>query len=96
MYDTVGEYGWRVDVKKHVIREVINTVLEDDREWEPGREVPNAVDEDEDCVVSFLFSSINPTKIVHGLTLGRTVTNGLLVTLRKTRIRKGLYINVLG
>lgn len=52
VYDTVNEYGWKVDVKKHVIKEVINKVLEDDREWEPGREVPKPVAEDEDCIVS--------------------------------------------
>ena len=52
MYDTVNKLGWRVDVRKHIIREVIMNILELDREWEEGRDVPLAVEEDEDCVVS--------------------------------------------
>jgi lipase ATG15 len=51
VYDTVSKYGWRVDVRKHVIKEVITTVLEDDTEWEEGRQVPLAREE-VDCVVS--------------------------------------------
>lgn len=47
-----------MDVKKHVIKEVINKVLEDDREWEPGREVPKPVAEDEDCIVSLNTSRL--------------------------------------
>ncbi|THH07288.1 hypothetical protein EW145_g3473 [Phellinidium pouzarii] len=44
------QYGWRADVFKHTIKEVISTVLADEREWEPGRQVPLARDEDEDCI----------------------------------------------
>lgn len=51
VYDTVGELGWRVDVTKHPIREVILKVIEDGREWELGRKVPEAREEEE-CVVS--------------------------------------------
>ncbi|KAG6910289.1 hypothetical protein DXG01_011686 [Tephrocybe rancida] len=50
VFDTVGKLGWRVDVRKHVIRDVITKVLESDGvEWEEGREVPLAREE-EDCV----------------------------------------------
>jgi lipase ATG15 len=51
VYDTVSEMGWRPDVRKHPIREVITKVLEDDRDWEEGRQVPLARRE-EDCFVS--------------------------------------------
>lgn len=52
----MGAYGWRaLDVTKHTIREVITVVLADEREWEPGRHVPLAVDEDDDCLVCILF-----------------------------------------
>ncbi|KAI5124566.1 hypothetical protein M0805_003086 [Coniferiporia weirii] len=50
VYDTMTQYGWRADVFKHTIREVITKVLADEREWEPGRQVPLAQDEDEDCL----------------------------------------------
>lgn len=50
VYDTVSEYGWRVDVQRHRVREMIVTVLADEREWEEGRNVPEAKAE-EDCVV---------------------------------------------
>lgn len=52
VFDTVTKLGWRVNVQKHTIKELITNVLSDDRDWEAGREVPLAVDEDEDCVVS--------------------------------------------
>ncbi|KAL5533104.1 hypothetical protein ACEPAF_4880 [Sanghuangporus sanghuang] len=53
VYDTMGAYGWRAsDVTKHTIREVVTVVLADEREWEPGRHVPLAVDEDPDCLAS--------------------------------------------
>lgn len=52
VFDTVNKLGWKVDVRKHVIRDVITKVLEaEDIEWEDGREVPLARAE-EDCVVS--------------------------------------------
>lgn len=53
VYDTVGELGWKVDVRRHPIREVILKVIEDEREWELGRRVPLAREEEE-CVVSSL------------------------------------------
>ena len=60
VYDTVGKLGWKVDVRKHPIREVIINVVE--RGWDLGqgwevdekgtmRDVPLARVE-EDCVVS--------------------------------------------
>ncbi|EJD05870.1 alpha/beta-hydrolase [Fomitiporia mediterranea MF3/22] len=53
VYDTMGAYGWRAsDVTKHTIREIVTVVLADEREWEPGRHVPLAVDEDPDCLDS--------------------------------------------
>lgn len=56
VYDTMGKYGWHSsDVRKHTIREVATVVLADEREWEPGREVPIAVEEDPDCLVSDKF-----------------------------------------
>ncbi|KAG6861536.1 hypothetical protein C0995_015269 [Termitomyces sp. Mi166 len=55
VFDTVGKLGWRVDVRKHVIRDVIKKVLEiDGIEWEEGRDVPLARSE-EDCVVNEEF-----------------------------------------
>ncbi|KAH9945879.1 alpha/beta-hydrolase [Epithele typhae] len=56
VYDTVGQLGWRVDVRKHVIKEVITHVIEADVEWvgDDGvaREVPEARVE-EDCIDCF-------------------------------------------
>ncbi|TDL27412.1 alpha/beta-hydrolase [Rickenella mellea] len=49
VYDTVTKLGWSVDVRKHVIREVITKVLEEEGEWEEGREVPIAREET-DCI----------------------------------------------
>ncbi|KAH9857151.1 alpha/beta-hydrolase [Lenzites betulinus] len=56
VYDTVGKLGWRVDVRKHVIKEVITHVIEAelDEGWEEDvdgrlREVPIARAE-EDCI----------------------------------------------
>lgn len=60
VYDTVGKIGWKVDVRKHPIREVIINVVE--RGWDLGegwevdeygamRAVPKARVE-ENCVVS--------------------------------------------
>ena len=41
VFDTVEKLGWRVDVRRHIIRDVIHKILElDDVEWEEGREVP--------------------------------------------------------
>lgn len=51
IYDTVSKLGWRVDIRRHPIKEVITKVLEEEGEWEEGREVPLARAEEE-CVVS--------------------------------------------
>lgn len=52
VFDTVEKLGWPVDVRKHVIKNVIHNVLEADvDDWEDGRSVPLAREE-EDCVVS--------------------------------------------
>lgn len=63
VYDTVGKLGWRVDIRKHVIKEVITHVIEAEVEdgWEEDvdgrlREVPAAKAE-EDCIVSLALSS---------------------------------------
>jgi lipase ATG15 len=51
VYDAAAELGWMPDVRHHVIREVITRLLDDDRDWEEGRQVPLAREE-EDCSVS--------------------------------------------
>ena len=49
----MGAYGWRAhDVTKHTIKEVATVVLADERDWELGRQVPLAVEEDVECMVS--------------------------------------------
>jgi lipase ATG15 len=54
VYDAVSNLSWGVDIRKHAIVNMIETVLADP--WPPaeelGREVPEAVPQD-DCVVSF-------------------------------------------
>ncbi|KAJ7046960.1 alpha/beta-hydrolase [Mycena alexandri] len=53
IFDTVNKLGWKVDVRKHVIRDVITKVLEAEGvEWEEGRRVPLAR-ADPDCVDCF-------------------------------------------
>jgi lipase ATG15 len=54
--DTVEKLGWKVEVRRHVIKDLILKVLEADGvEWGDGRDVPLA-QEEVDCVVSiFLF-----------------------------------------
>ncbi|TFK92300.1 alpha/beta-hydrolase [Polyporus arcularius HHB13444] len=59
VYDTVGRLGWKVDIRKHVIKEVITHVIEADPDggWEDNEEgvkmdVPVARVE-EDCVDCF-------------------------------------------
>ncbi|KAI0664656.1 alpha/beta-hydrolase [Cubamyces menziesii] len=56
VYDSVGKLGWRVDIRKHVIKEVITNVIEAEVEdgWEEDvdgtwRDVPVARAE-EDCI----------------------------------------------
>ena len=52
VYNTMGEYGWHAsDVRKHTIREVATIIIADEREWEPGRQVPMPIDEDPGCLV---------------------------------------------
>jgi lipase ATG15 len=51
IYDTVSRFHWQVDVRHHVIKEIIERVLEEEGEWEDGRDVPIARVED-NCVVS--------------------------------------------
>ena len=59
MFDTIQKLGWNVDVRKHIIKEVITKVLEtEDVEWEEGRKVP-VPREEEDCVVSALFLGVS-------------------------------------
>ncbi|OBZ69210.1 putative lipase ATG15 [Grifola frondosa] len=59
VYDTVGKLGWKVDVRRHVIKDVITKVLEVEPEggWETGEDgleldVPIAREE-VDCVDCF-------------------------------------------
>lgn len=70
VYDTVQKLGWHVDVRKHVIKEVILEVLDFEGDWPDGdgleRGVPVAREE-EDCVVSvfgvFFQSIFRPAHI---------------------------------
>ncbi|KAF9053911.1 alpha/beta-hydrolase [Hymenopellis radicata] len=52
VFDTVNRLGWRVDIRNHVIKNVILKVLEAGIDWEEDREVPIAREE-EDCVDCF-------------------------------------------
>ena len=79
IYDTISRYGWRVDVRKHIIKEVITTVLDDPNDWGEGREVPLATSE-EDCVVGF-DPCICSCRLTTQPNL-RIVTNGSSVTSR--------------
>ena len=67
VYDTVSNLSWGVDLRTHPIANMIEKILADP--WpaaeELGREVPEAVPQGDDCVVSlssderrFLFHSI--------------------------------------
>ncbi|KAG6832077.1 hypothetical protein H0H92_005499 [Tricholoma furcatifolium] len=50
VFDTVGKLGWRVDVRTHIIRDVITRLLDlENVDWEDGRDVPIAREE-KDCV----------------------------------------------
>lgn len=53
VYDTVNKLGWKVDVRKHVIKGIITQVLDVEDEWEEGRQVPLA--REEDCIVGPLI-----------------------------------------
>jgi len=73
LYDTVTKWNWSVDVRTHGIIVVIEKILNQD--WEPpseeggqgGREVPEPVDEDEDCVecYSWEFGSFKNKSLAH-------------------------------
>lgn len=58
VYDTVSNLSWSVDLRTHPIANMIDIVLADP--WPPaeelGREVPEAVPQEDDCVVRFFFS----------------------------------------
>lgn len=60
VYDTVSNLSWHVDLRSHPIANMIDTILADP--WPPaeelGREVPEAVPQDDDCVVSFPFQQL--------------------------------------
>jgi lipase ATG15 len=59
VYDTMGAYGWHAfDVTKHTIKEVSTVILADDREWEPGRQVPKPIEEVDDCLVRVFLAII--------------------------------------
>jgi lipase ATG15 len=78
--DTVGKLGWKVDVRNHVIKNVILKVLEADGvEWEDGRDVPLAREE-EDCVVSTCSSFHSCITQAHTVVVVRIVINGNLET----------------
>jgi hypothetical protein len=55
VYDTVSNLSWGVDLRTHPIANMIEKILADP--WPPaeelGREVPEAVPQGDDCVVSF-------------------------------------------
>ncbi|KAF7305054.1 hypothetical protein MKEN_01220400 [Mycena kentingensis (nom. inval.)] len=56
IFDTVTKLGWKVDVRRHVIKNVIYNVVEAEGiEWEEGRRVPLAR-ADEDCVDCFKWT----------------------------------------
>lgn len=57
VYDTVTTLHWAVDVRRHVIKEVIEKVIEADVLWGFAQKVPRARAE-KDCVVSLFLSSI--------------------------------------
>jgi hypothetical protein len=78
VYDTVGAMGWRPDVTHHPIRTVITKVIEDEREWEDGREVPEARRE-EDCFVRRRPLSIFVAALTW--TASRTAPSGNTTTL---------------
>ena len=52
LFDTVSKLKWKVDLRKHPIKVLIENVLEGE-DWE----VPEAEPE-EDCIVSYKFSSL--------------------------------------
>lgn len=65
VYDTVSNLSWHVDLRSHPIANMIDTILADP--WPPaeelGREVPEAVLQD-DCVVSSFLTVGVPSSSV--------------------------------
>lgn len=57
VYDTVGRLKWRVDIRTHPIKQIIDRILEKDIWWEFGRLVPKARAE-EGCVVSRVMQEL--------------------------------------
>ncbi|KAK0473742.1 Alpha/Beta hydrolase protein [Armillaria novae-zelandiae] len=55
-YDTVKKLRWSVNVQNHPIKVIIDNLFNED--WEDGREVPESVDEDEDCTDCFQWEYI--------------------------------------
>lgn len=84
VFDTVERLNWKVDVRRHPIKEVILNVLEKDMEYgwdDHGRDVPIA-EVEEDCVVStYSFYSREVNRLI-GRAFCRIATNGSLVTTR--------------
>jgi len=64
VYDTVSNLSWSVNLRSHPISNMIEKILADP--WPPaeelGREVPEAVPQGDDCVVS---SSSTPALPAH-------------------------------
>lgn len=64
VYDTVSNLSWSVDLRTHPIASMIDTILADP--WPPaeelGREVPEAVPQDDGCIVRFSFNNKCPLR----------------------------------
>lgn len=62
VYDTVSNLSWSVDLRTHPIANMIDTILAEP--WplaeEQGREVPEAVPQEDDCIVCFSFNGPSP------------------------------------
>ena len=52
VFDTVGKWGWSVDIRTHVIKVIIDQLLTNGT-WkeDDGSELPLLIDESEDCTV---------------------------------------------
>lgn len=65
VYDTVSNLSWSVDLRTHPIANMIDIVLADP--WPPaeelGREVPEAVPQEDDCVVRFFSVENLPSSV---------------------------------
>jgi hypothetical protein len=95
VYDTVGAMGWRPDVTHHPIRTVITKVIEDEREWEDGRQVP-AARREEDCFVRRravdIFVSALTWTASRTAQSGNTTTSASLST--SFRSRYGIFMTL--